>query len=67
MLGFQDAGALSAFLLTIAAVLVCVVYGVVNWNKPSPDQEKREVNEELEWEKHDPDLGPASSSGKGKK
>ena len=63
MLGFQDLGATLAFLLTIAAALGCVVYGVVNWNKPSPDEELREVNEEIEWEKHDPDL----KTGKGKK
>jgi len=62
MLGFQDAGALLGFLLTIAAAVLCVVYGVVNWNKPTPAEESKEVNEELEWEKHDPDLNP----GKGK-
>ena len=67
MLGFQDAGALAAFLLTIGAVLVCIVYGVVNWNKPSPAEESREVKEELEWEKNDPDLGRNPKSGKGKK
>lgn len=57
MFGFQDTGALLAFLLTIGAAVLCVVYGVVNWNKPSPEEENREVAEELEWEKHDPDLG----------
>ena len=56
MLGFQDVGAFLAYTLTIAAALVCVVYGIVNWNRPSPDEEAKEIAEELDWEKHDPDL-----------
>ena len=58
MLGFQDAGTAFAYFLTIAAALLCVVYGIRNWNKPSPDEEKREIAEEIEWEKRDPELKP---------
>ncbi len=72
MLGFQDIGALAAFLLTIGAALVCVVYGIINWNKPSPDEEAKEIAEELDWENHDPDLkvgnaGLATKKAKGGK
>ena len=55
MLGFQDLGAFLAFLLTIASALACVVYGVVNWNKPAPEEETKEIREEQEWEARDPD------------
>ncbi len=58
MLGFQDAGALLGFLLTIASALGCVIYGVVNWNKPAPEEETKEIREEQEWEDHDPDRSP---------
>jgi hypothetical protein len=51
MLGFQDTGALLAFLLTIGSAALCVVYGSVNWNKPSPEEEKKEIAEENAWEK----------------
>jgi len=63
MLGFQDLGTALAYFLTIGAALLCVVYGIINWNKPSPDEEKKEIEEELDWEKHDPELKP----GKGGK
>jgi hypothetical protein len=51
MLGFRDTGALLAFLLTIGSAALCVVYGIVNWNKPSPEEEKEEIAEESAWEK----------------
>lgn len=51
MFGFEDIGALLAFLLTIGAALLCLVYGIINWNKPSKEEEEREVSEELEWER----------------
>jgi len=63
MLGFQDIGTWLAYMLTIGATLVCAIYGIVNWNKPAPDQEKREIAEEIAWEQRDPDRKP----GKGGK
>lgn len=53
MLGFQDAGTALAYFLTIGAALFCVVYGIANWNKPAPEEEKRELAEEAAWEKED--------------
>lgn len=32
MLGLQDISIATAYLLSIASVVGCVVYGVVNWN-----------------------------------
>jgi hypothetical protein len=56
MLGFTDTGALLAYLLTIGAALLCIVYGIINWNKPSSDEERKEIKEESEWEKREDEI-----------
>lgn len=33
MLGIQDPGVWMAYLLCILSVVICVIYGAVNWNK----------------------------------
>jgi hypothetical protein len=33
MLGIEDPGVWSAYLLCILSVVLCVIYGAVNWNK----------------------------------
>ena len=33
MFGLLDPTILTAFLLTVGGTLLCVVYGVINWNK----------------------------------
>jgi len=38
MLGLKDFWIFSAYILCIASALVCIVYGLINWNKE--DQEK---------------------------
>jgi len=55
MLGFEGAGVLLAYVLSISAALLCVVYGVKNWNVPSDEVVKREIDEEIQWEKTDPE------------
>jgi len=57
MLGLSGFGVFLAYVLTIAAAVLCVVYGIMNWNKPSMEEEKKEIAEEQAWEKNDPDLG----------
>jgi len=56
MFGFQDLGVSLAYLLTILSALLCVVYGIINWNHPREDQVS-EIKEEQNWEKRDPELG----------
>jgi hypothetical protein len=63
MLGFSDAGALLAYLLTIGAALLCIVYGILNWNKPSQEEERKEIKEETEWEKREDELADPESAG----
>ena len=54
MLGLGDWGVSLAFILTLAATALCAVYGLLNWNKPSPDEEIAEIAEEEAWEKGEP-------------
>ena len=55
MLGFAEFWAFMGYLCTILATLLCVVYGLVNWNKPKADVSK-EVEEEIKWEKKDTEI-----------
>ena len=50
MLGFEGFGIFAAYVLSILSTLLCVVYGIVNWNKP-PQDETKEIEEEIKWEK----------------
>ena len=54
MAGFGDVWVTLAYILTVGAVVLCVAYGVANWNKPKEDL-GNEVREEAEWEKRDPE------------
>ncbi len=49
MLGITDAGIWSAYLLCILSTLLCVVYGIINWNKGN-ESESEEIAEELKWQ-----------------
>lgn len=50
MFGLNDVGVSLAFSLSVLASLLCVVYGLLNWNREG-DTEAEEMTEELEWEK----------------
>jgi hypothetical protein len=55
ILGLEGSGVIAAYICTIGAALLCVVYGIVNWNK-SGENETTEIEEEIKWEKSDPEL-----------
>jgi len=55
MLGLEGTGVALAYFCSILATLLCVVYGWVNWNK-GDENEKKEANEEVKWEKKDSKL-----------
>jgi heme A synthase len=57
MLGLSGIGVVLAYVLTILSMALCVIYGIVNWNKPDESEEKTEIVEEANWEKKDPELG----------
>lgn len=52
---FGDFGVTLGYILTGLSMVACIVYGILNWNKPREDQEQ-EIREEVEWENNDPDL-----------
>jgi hypothetical protein len=49
MLGIDDPGIYIVYLLTIASTVLCVWYGITNWNKGG-DNEEDEIKEEIKWE-----------------
>ena len=53
MLGLGDFGVSLAYILALGATLLCIVYGYINWNKPSQEEEDREIAEEEAWEKEE--------------
>ena len=52
MLGINNFGIWSAYLFCILSTILCVVYGIVNWNKGN-EVEVKEITEELKWEKEE--------------
>ncbi len=55
MLGLEGTGVALAYIFTILATLLCIVYGWVNWNK-GDEHETKEIKEELKWEEKDSKL-----------
>jgi hypothetical protein len=52
MLGITDPMVLLAYLLVPGCTALCVVYGIVNWNKEGEVSEE-ELNEERKWLKEE--------------
>ena len=52
MLGIPDPGVLLAYLLCILSVVLCVIYGAVNWNKG----EEQVYPEDVKWVKDEEDV-----------
>lgn len=48
MLGVDDPWVWGVYLLCISSMLICVVYGVLNWNK-GDEVEDSELSEETAW------------------
>ncbi len=49
MLGIPDIWIVSAYLSCLAAAGICVVYGLMNWNRGS-DNEMQQVAEKQMWQ-----------------
>lgn len=56
MFGIDGFGVWTAYLLCILSALLCVVYGVINWNNPKESEAGREIDEEIKWEKKDEEI-----------
>lgn len=55
VLGIDDPWVWSAYILTILSMLLCVIYGVLNWNKGDEDEEAQ-IKEEMEWHKKEKEM-----------
>ncbi len=55
VLGIEDPWILGAYVGCILVTLLCVVYGILNWNKGGEDEEKQ-VKEEVEWHKKEKEM-----------
>lgn len=40
MLGLTDASIMLAYLISIGGAVLCVIYGVINWNKDGQDNKE---------------------------
>lgn len=55
MLGIDDPWVLTAYILTFLSALLCVVYGIIYWNKEGEEEEKQ-IKEEIDWEKKEKEM-----------
>jgi hypothetical protein len=55
VLGINDPWIWGAYIGCILAMLLCVVYGIVNWNKGGEDEEEQ-IKEEVEWHDKEKDM-----------
>ncbi len=52
MFGLGDIWVSFAFGLSVVSVIICVIYGLVNWNK-GHDDEMQQIKEEITWQVED--------------
>lgn len=50
MLGIPDLSISLAYILCIASALLCLVYGIIMWNKGGGDAEEIEIEEVSKWQ-----------------
>ncbi|NPV00566.1 MAG: hypothetical protein HPY53_04205 [Brevinematales bacterium] len=62
VLGIPDPSIWVAYLLLIFLTLLCIVYGIVNWNKEG-DISDEEAKEEKQWSKEEIELEEEVSGG----
>jgi hypothetical protein len=55
VLGISDPWIAAAYIGSILAMLLCVIYGVLNWNKGGED-EGAQISEEIEWHKKEKNM-----------
>jgi hypothetical protein len=55
VLGIDDPGIWGVYLLCIFSTLLCVIYGIVNWNREG-ELEAVEIREEAAWEAEEEEM-----------
>ena len=54
MLGLHDPWIIGGYLLCILSTLLCVIYGIINWNKGEEEQIKEE---DKKWAEEEDKIG----------
>jgi hypothetical protein len=62
VLGINDPWIWGVYLLCIFSTLLCVIYGLANWNKGGEIEEK-EISEEAAWEKQEGEMNGEGAGG----
>lgn len=62
ILGIPDPTVSSAYIALILSVILCVVYGIINWNKEGEISDD-ELNAEVEWMKEEVEIEKELSGG----
>ncbi|MEA2045712.1 MAG: hypothetical protein U9N48_04225 [Euryarchaeota archaeon] len=52
MLGISDPWIWGVYVLSFLSAVLCVVYGLINWNADG-EKEAEEIQEELKWEEEE--------------
>lgn len=55
ILGIEDPWIWGVYLLSILSTLLCVIYGIVNWNRGA-ELETEEIVEEAAWESKEEEM-----------
>jgi len=55
MLGIDDPWIWGVYILCILSTLLCVLYGIINWNREG-EQEASEIKEEAAWEESEEEM-----------
>ena len=55
MLGIDDPWIWGVYLLCLFSALMCLIYGLINWNKEG-EQEALETKEEEAWEEREEEM-----------
>jgi hypothetical protein len=55
VLGIDDPWVWSAYIGSVLVMLLCVAYGILNWNK-GDEEEEIQVKEEMEWHKKEKEM-----------
>ena len=53
MLGIPDFSISLVYILCISSALLCLVYGIINWNKGGKADEVDEIDEETKWQEQE--------------
>ncbi len=55
MLGIEDPWIWGVYILCILSTLICVIYGIINWNRGG-ELEAQEIVEEAAWESKEEEM-----------